>query len=328
MEKKIKEKIFKLSFRKNIRNYMLLIAIIFIGIFFTIANPIFLSFDNFMIMFSNIGTLSCAAIAMSLIILTGGIDLSIGSSLAFAGVIAALVLNATDNMFLGMLTALLITSIVGIINGFAIGKAKLNAVVFTLGMMQMLRSLAYVISNNQPIRITNEAFAFLGYNKIELSNGNEIPIMLFAMIMIYIIAFIFLKYNIFGRRVKLLGGNPKAAKICGIPVENYTIYIYMIAGAIIGLCTIIDVGRVKSVHQWSGLGLEFDAITAVVIGGASMTGGKLDILGTFLGVILLGIVLSGLSLMNVPVYFNGVIKGMLLLAAILINRYMSKKMES
>jgi ribose transport system permease protein len=273
-----------------------------------------------------IAVISIGAIGMSLAVLTGGIDLSIGSNLGLSATMAALVVVSTGNAFLGFISAILIASTVGLINGLMVAKVKVNVIVLTLGMMGICRGLARVISNSFAIKVKNDTFNWLGggYFKLERT---RIPILLFVVIVLYILFYLLLNYSVFGRKLTAIGANVKAARVAGLSVDKNLILIYLIIGVLIGLASIIDVGKISSSTPMTGVGLEFDAVTAVILGGASLRGGKLDIKGTFLGVLLIGVILNGLALLNIFVYSVLVIKGGLLLFAVLINNIFERYQE-
>jgi ribose transport system permease protein len=210
------------------------------------------------------------------------------------------------------------------VNGLLIGKIKINAIVMTLGMLAMGRSLAHVLTNNNAIKLENPVFNWLGGSGIPVGEA-AIPIVLFLIIIFYTVFIIIFNYTTFGRKVAAIGGNADASRVAGIPVDNMVFLIYLITGALIGVAAIADVGRVSSSHPYTGVGLEFNAITAVILGGASIGGGKLDLKGTLLGVIMLGIVLNGLALSNVYVYYISLIKGGLLLVAVISNILIEKR---
>jgi ribose transport system permease protein len=307
----------------NLRIFLLVFTVLFLSVLFGILNPIFFRPQNLMNMVSAMSVLAISSIGMSLVIMSGGLDLSMGSVLALSASCTALVLRSTNNALLGFLTAVGTATLVGTINGFAIGTIKLNAVVFTLGMMAMARSFAQVITSNTSIKIKNGVFNWLGGGSI-LTASFTIPIALFVVIIFYVFFVTLFKRSVFGRKVNAIGGNSHAARIAGIPVEKTLMIIYVINGLLIGVATIIDVGRVSSSNLYAGAGLEFNAITAVIIGGASLSGGKLDLRGTILGVIIMGIVISGLALLNIYVYYLNVIKGSLLFMAVLANILVEK----
>jgi ribose/xylose/arabinose/galactoside ABC-type transport system permease subunit len=308
----------------NFRLMLLLATIIVLFVLFGTLNPIFYRSQNLMNMVSAIAVLAIASIGMSLIILSGGLDLSIGSSLAMSAACAALVIKATNSPYLGFITSIGVAMLIGAINGYAIGKAKLNTVVFTLGMMAMARSLSQVITNNSSIKIKNDIFTWLGSGYVQ-TRFSTIPFTLFLIILFYAFFIALFSYSAFGRRVSAIGGNPDAAKMSGIPTEGTLVVIYVLNGFLVGIASIIDVGRVASYNPYAGVGLEFNAITAVILGGATLSGGKLDLKGTLLGVIVMGIVISGLSLLNIYVYYVNVIKGSLLLVAVISNILLEKR---
>jgi ribose transport system permease protein len=309
---------------RNIRNLLLIITIVILVVIFSLVNPIFLRFQNLMNLVSAIAVLSIGSIGMSLVILSGGLDLSIGSNLAISGACAVLTVQATGNAALGMLVTLAVSSMIGAINGFLIGKIKINAVVMTLAMLAMGRSLAHVSTNNNAIKMNNDVYNRLGGGGISVGQSS-IPNVLFMIIIFYVVFIVIFKYTTFGRKVAAIGGNADAARAAGIPQDRIVFLIYLITGALIGVATIADVGRVSSSHPYAGMGLEFNAITAVILGGASLGGGKLDLKGTLLGVVLLGVVLNGLALSNVYVYYVSIIKGTLLLIAVISNILIEKR---
>lgn len=305
---------------RKFRNRILLFVILVIASIFSILNPTFLRPQSMMNLVSAVSVLSIAAIGQSLILLTGGMDLSIGSSLGLAAALSVMVTNATGNPFLGFLTAIVTTTGIGLINGIMVGKFSINVVVLTLGMMGAARSISMVITNNTAIKVVNTTFNALGGGYFETKLA-RIPYSFFIIIIAYGLFSQILSRTTFGRKIAAVGGNRDAARTAGIPVNNIILFVYTLTGFLIGLACIIDVGRVSSFHPYSGVGLEFDALTAAILGGVSMKGGKLDILGTLLGVILLGVIITGLSLLNIYVYYVQIIKGLLLLAAVLVNTY-------
>ena len=314
---------FKIVVRKNSRNLVLLGLIIIIATIFSLLNPIFLTLQSFMNMVNAIAVVSIAAIGMSLAILTGGIDLSVGSNLGLSATCAALVVTTTGNPFLGFLTAIIVASVIGLFNGLMAGKLKVSIIVLTLGMLGIARSLSRVLSNSFAIKVKNDVFNWLGGGYIKTSTA-RIPISLFIIILIFLLFYFLLNNTIFGRKLTAIGANVSASKVAGLSVDRNIVIIYLLIGVLIGIASIIDVGRISSATPQSGVGLEFDAITAVVLGGASLRGGKLDIKGTFLGVLLVGIVINGLALLNVFVYSVLVIKGGLLFLAVLTNNIVEK----
>ena len=313
----------KLNFKKNLRNLILLLMIIIMISIFSIIKPIFISLQSMMNMVNAISVLSIGALAMSLAILVGGLDLSIGSSLGLSAVCAALVVNITNNPFLGFITAILVASSVGFFNGILIGKLKINTIILTLGMLSILRSLDLVFSNNDSIRVNNKVFNWIGGHVIATNRGN-IPVSIFLILFLYLLLYLLLNNTVLGRRFTAIGVNNNAAKTAGIIVDKNIILIYLLIGFFIGVGSIVEIGIVSSATVQAGVGLEFDAVTAVVLGGASLNGGKLDIKSTFLGVFLIGVIINGMALLNIYVYAGLIFKGLLLLFAIFLNNLFDK----
>jgi len=271
-----------------------------------------------------LSALSLVSIGMTLVILSGGLDLSVGSSMAFAGAAAAYVLNLTGSPLVGFITAIAVASFVGLLNGLLIGKYSLSPVVVTLAMMGIARTGSLVITGASPISIDNDAFKWLG--QASLGKGSTaIPFVLFFVIILYFLFGNIMQKTLFGKNIYALGGNEHAARVSGINTSKYKIYIYMITGVLVGIGSIIIVGRGSAAIPWAGQGLEFEAVTAVILGGTALSGGKGDILGTFLGILLLGILFNGFALMDISPYIQTLVRGLLLLFAVLLNEKMGKK---
>ncbi|MBD3247178.1 ribose ABC transporter permease [Candidatus Pacearchaeota archaeon] len=309
-------------FRNNIRHFALIGIIIILFVLFFSLSPAFRSLESFMNIIRRVMVLGIVSIGMTFVILSGGLDLSIGSNLALSGVVAAIVLNSTGNAFLGFITALAVGSFVGFINGYMIGKLKISSVVLTLATLGMARSLTLVITNASTVRISNPIFGWLGQTSIKTSLAN-IPVAGFLVIFLFIIFGIILNNTLFGRKIYALGSNPVASRIAGLMVEQNTIIVYVLTGLLVGVGSIVMVGRVVSAVPWAGLGLEFEAITAVIIGG-TIKPGEGDLKGTFLGVLMLGILFGGLGVLDISPYFQQIAKGVLLLFAVLIYQFSQK----
>jgi len=268
-------------------------------------------------------TLFVVSIGMSMVMLTGGFDLSVGSNLALAGACGATMLNITKNPFIAILVTIFMASAIGLINGLMIGKLKINSIVLTLAMLGMARSLALVIAKSSTINVKNEVFTWLGAYDVKTLLG-KIPVSLFFIIALYVMFFCVLNYSTFGKRLIAIGGNMFAAKVAGLSVERNIVFAYLITGILVGVGTVISVGRSYSAAPLAGFGLEFEAISVVIIGGVSLGGGKVDIKGTFLSVLLLGIIFNGLTLTNVYSFYVEITKGFILLFAILVNHYLER----
>ena len=312
--------------KDNIR-YLALFGIIAVFyVLFSFVSDSFFTFSTTMNIVRQSAGLSLAAIGMTMIILTGGIDLSVGSAVALAGVIGALVMqaNGTDsvsNGLIGMLAVIGTAVLIGFVNGFASGYLKIAPFIVTLATMSLARGLALTISNASRVVIENDFFNFIGMSNIV---GN-VPASLLLVIAAYIAAFYLLRKTVFGRRTYAIGDNPVASRASGINVEKQTLLVYMAAGIFVGLSTIILLGRSGTAQPLAGIGMEFEVITAVVLGGASLFGGIGNLKGTILGVILISVIFTGLGMLDIPPFVNYLVKGSLILVAVLGNQTIIKR---
>ena len=281
---------------------------------FALTTKNFLAFKNFMNIVRQTSVIAVLSIGMTYVILTGGIDLSIGSNIALSGAIAVIVLQSTGSTVLSLITAIVVGILVGVVNGFMIGKLRISAFIASLAMMSSARGLTMMVTNAGSIRIENQVYTFISQKDIF-----GIPFVFFIVLIMF---FIFAKINssfLFGKQVYAIGGNPLAAKAMGINVERVIMKVYMLQGGLAGLGAILTVGRVSSAQPWAGLNVEFEAITAVVLGGTSLMGGIGSIYGTVFGAILVGVISNGLGLMSISSYFEFIVKGMLILIAVFID---------
>nr|WP_285856707.1 ABC transporter permease [Peribacillus frigoritolerans] len=277
--------------------------------------PNFLDTANLLNVLKQVSIIAILAAGMTIVILTGGIDLSVGATVALSGVISVMVSSAGVNPIIAMLSGVLVGYAVGLINGFLTAKAKLPAFIVTLGSFTYVRGLAYVISGGYPIVLQNETFKFIGGGSIF-----GIPTPIYIMSLVYVVMFFVLKYTMFGRHIYAIGGNEEAARLTGIKVEKSLINVYSISGLLAGLGGVVLAGRLFSGQPTAGQMYELDAIAAVILGGTSLTGGKGKIIGTIIGVLIMGVISNGLTLMDVNYYWQLVVKGGVIVAAVLLDR--------
>ena len=307
--------------KDNIR-YLALFGIIAVFyVLFSFVSDSFFTFSTTMNIVRQSAGLSLAAIGMTMIILTGGIDLSVGSAVALAGVVGALVMqaNGTNSAscgLIGMLAVIGTAVLIGFVNGFASGYLKIAPFIVTLATMSLARGLALTISNASRVVIENDFFNYIGMSNIV---GN-IPASLLLVIAAYVAAFYLLRKTVFGRKTYAVGDNPVASRASGINVEKQTLLVYMVAGIFVGLSTIILLGRSGTAQPLAGIGMEFEVITAVVLGGASLFGGIGNLKGTILGVVLISVIFTGLGMLDIPPFVNYLVKGSLILVAVLGNQ--------
>ncbi len=294
-----------------------LIAAASIG--FGIANENFYSLTNLGILLRSISVLFLVSMGMTFVMLTGGIDLSVGSNVAFSGGVGVVALTTTGSATAGFVAALLAGMAIGWVNGFFIGRLRLSAFMVTLATFALARGLALVIYGADSINVDNGAFLWLGGT----SWGN-LPVVIPFVAMVFIALSVVLYRTVFGREVYATGSNFNTAFVLGRRPERTLIWVYILTGFLAGLSAIITVGRVSSGQPWTGLYLEFDAITAVILGGTALAGGRGRLLGTILGVLLYGIIINGLVLTGTNPFLQSLIKGLILLGVVLLDTFTQK----
>ncbi len=297
--------------------YLVLIGLIVIAsVGFSVANDNFYSLTNVGILLRSIAVLFLLSMGMTFIMLTGGIDLSVGSNVAFSGGVGVITLTSTGSAFLGFGAAIAAGMLIGAVNGFFVGRLKLSAFMVTLATFALARGMALVIYDATVINVSNTTFLWLG----GVSWGN-MPVVIPFIALVFAALSVLLYKTSFGRDVYAAGSNFATAFVLGRRPERTLVWIYVLSGALAGLSAIITVGRVSSGQPWAGLNLEFDAITAVILGGTSLFGGRGRLLGTILGVLLYGIIINGLVLTGTNPYLQSLIKGLILLGVVLLDNY-------
>lgn len=305
------------------RNLLYLSLLIIIGILvtiFTLANTRFLSFNNVMNITRQTCVISIVAIGMTFIIIVQGIDLSVGSNIAFGGAIGVVVMNLTGNPYVGMIATILSCSAIGLLNGVVIGRININPLIMTLGTMCIARGLALGILNAVSINVTDNPFDWLGQSQL-----GAIPVVGIFLVASYIIFHLILSRTSYGLKVYAVGGNRLTARALGINANLVTMSAYILTGALVGIGSIITVGRLASAQPWAGLGLEFDVITAVIIGGTSLRGGEGNILGTLLGAIIIGVLTNGLAFTDLSPFLLHVFRGFMIVAIVFIDNIMHRE---
>ena len=301
---------------------MLVIFIVFFAVM-SFASPYFLTPSNIMNVMSQVSSTSMLAIGMTIVIITSGIDLSVGSILGLSGMIGGMVLMNTQNVFLGVLVILLVGVLMGLVNGFLIGYLQLPAFIVTLGMMEIGRSLDYVISDANTASKFPEVYSFLGKGRI----GGSFPVyIIFILIMFAIFIWIMSKTK-FGRYLYALGSNMEAARLTGINVKFNVMMAYVISGLMCGFAAWIMTSRLMACDATYGDGNEMDAIAAAVIGGTSMSGGKGTLWGTIIGVLLVGFLRNALNLLGVNPYWQGTAIGAVIVIAVLAEKLSKLKVK-
>lgn len=299
-----------------VRKYGLILALLLGVVILSIISDAFLTFNNLMNVLRQVSINGILAVGMTLVILTAGIDLSIGALMAVAAVIAAsIVAQNPDAVFPALLAAIAASSLLGGVSGVMSTKLNVAPFIATLAMMTIARGIALIYTNGRPITIQSEAFKYLGQGYI---GPVPVPVVIFALVTA-IFSFILYKTK-FGRYIYAVGGNENAAHVSGIRVHRVKIWVYIINGALAGLAGALLASRISSGQPNSGLGYELDAIAAVVIGGTSLFGGRGSMLGTIVGVLIIGVINNGLNLLNVSSYWQQIIKGLIIAGAVIMDQ--------
>lgn len=309
----------KILQNKTISKYKYVIGLILFSVVISIMNPRFLSISNLLNVFRQTSINSIIAAGMTFVILTGGIDLSVGSTLAISGAIAASMVAVGANTILVVLVALAIGGAIGAFNGFVISKGKVQPFIATLAAMTLVRGYTLVYTQGKPISTGYEKNAEI-FAKIGEGYFLGIPVPIYLMIAVFAISFYVLKYTRLGRYVYALGGNEEATFLSGINTNKIKIYVYTISGIFSALAGIIITSRLSSAQPQAGSGYELDAIAAVVLGGTSLAGGSGGVIGTIVGALIIGILNNALNLMNVSSYYQLLAKGLVILVAVLLDR--------
>lgn len=276
--------------------------------------PNFNRVDNLLNIARAISINAILAAGMTVVILTGGIDLSVGSTIAVSGVVAVIVAIAGVPAPAAVLVGMGVGALCGLVNGWLTAYLALAPFIVTLGTMTFLRGLAYTITDGQPIVSSSLNFRDLGNGYL-----GPIPIPVIVMIAVYAVVWFVLERTRYGRHVYAVGGNAEAAKLAGVRVKRVVTSVYVLAGACAGLAGVIFSARVISAQPTAGTGYELDAIAAVVLGGTSLAGGRGRIVGTLIGSVILGVLSTGLILLNVQFFTQLLIKGVVIILAVAID---------
>ncbi len=302
------------TFLLKLKEYPAVVGFLGIVVFFSLLSDRFLTVSNFMIVLRQVSIHAIIAFGMTFVILSGGIDLSVGSIFAFSAVVLASVLKSGE-VFLGILTALAVGTLFGAFNGVIIAKGKIQPFIVTLATMAIGRSLTLVYTQGMPITGFPRTFRVIGRG---LYFGIPVPVII--MLGIFAVMWYISNYTKLGLYIYAIGGNETAAKLSGVKVDNYKIVVYMISGVFSAVGAIILTSRLNSAQPTFGMGYELDAIAAVVLGGASLTGGKGSVVGTLFGALIMGILNNGLNLLNVSPFYQQAVKGIVILIAVLLER--------
>jgi L-arabinose transport system permease protein len=280
---------------------------IFVEHFFSIENMLGLALSV-----SQIGMVACT---MMFCLASRDFDLSVGSTVAFSGVLCAMVLNATGSTTLGIIAAVVAGSVIGWVNGAVIAYLRINALITTLATMEIVRGLGFIVSHGQAVGVSSDTFIALGGLSLF---GISLPI--WVTLICFIVFGVMLNNTVYGRNTLAIGGNPEASRLAGINVERTRVYIFLVQGAVTALAGVILASRITSGQPNSAEGFELNVISACVLGGVSLLGGRATISGVVIGVLIMGTVENVMNLMNIDAFYQYLVRGAILLAAVLLDQ--------
>jgi ribose/xylose/arabinose/galactoside ABC-type transport system permease subunit len=304
--------------RIGLHNLSLILALVaLIAIFGGIRPDVFFSSRNLLNIGMGVAILGVLAIAQTAVIVSGGLDISVGSIVGLTTVATAMVIQITENAGIGLVAGIGVGAVAGLVNGLLITIGRVNAVIVTLGTMAIFRGIAFILSDGQSVSIFDDTFRWIG---VGLVFGLPVPI--WIMTLVAIAFWVFLHKSIVGRNLYAIGGNPVVARLSGMNLNHYRISMYVLSGAVAGIGGILLAARTGSGQPISGSqGLELEAITAAFLGGCAMAGGKGTVIGALLAVAVLGVLSNGMILTAVPTFYQMLAKGTLLILAVLLAEY-------
>ena len=306
MEKDIKSLLFK---------YKSLIGLILLCAVISCIAPRFLTVTNILNVFTQVSVNAIIAVGMCFVILTGGIDLSVGSTLAITGAVAATLAQKNINVFAILIAVLIIGALIGWFNGIIVAKGKIQAFIVTLATMTVFRGITYVYTDGTPISGLGTDFTVIGNGTLA-----GIPLPVIIIILVVLVAWYVLSQTRYGRYVYAVGGNEDSARLSGINTDKIKTLVYVLCGATAALSAVVVTSRIGSASPNAGTGFELDAIAAVVLGGTSLSGGEGSVIGTIIGAMIICVLNNGLNLMNVSPFYQLIVKGFVILLAVMLDK--------
>lgn len=311
-------------------NLSLIIALGALVAMISSQTPYFFEPRNLMNIGMNLSVVGILGVGMTIVIVSSGLDISVGSIAGAASVVSAMMVTMAGTVPGGVLAGVSIGAVLGMLNAVIINWLRVNPVVATLATFSAYRGLAFLIApGGRPIGVLDQDFAWLGSGRVlEAGAFPGVPVSLIMLVLIAVAGHFVLASTVFGRSVYAMGGNPAAARLAGINLNRMRFYIYSISGALAGLAGILVTARTSSGQPASGTqGLELEAITAVFLGGALLAGGKGTVVGTMLAVMLLATLSNGMNLLGIPTFYQLVAKGFLLVVAVAIGQWRVARAE-
>lgn len=304
----------------NWTEYAMLIALIALLLVFSVSANGFLSKENILNILRQVAIMGICSVGMTMVIITGGIDLSVGSLVGVACVLGATLMAGGVHPIIAIAACLVVGAVIGLVNGVLINVVGMFPMIATLATMTILRGVAYLISGGMPVYGLPTPFLFLGQGYIL-----GIPVPVLVMVIIFIVGYVVLNKTIFGRTVYGIGGNKEASRLSGVSVRKVIYKVYLLEGILGALAGIILLSRINSGQPNAGNGYEMDIVTACVLGGTSVAGGEGKIKGVLIGVLFMGVLTNGMVLMDIQDYWQRVVKGVVLILAVALDNFSKKR---
>lgn len=296
------------------QNLLLLGVLLVICIGVTIVNPSFVKLTNIVSIFQQVSVLGILTMAMALLLISGGIDLSIGMIMALSGVVISRVITDGGPIWLAILLGVATATAAGTLNGVIVSLTKTMPLIITLGMASVYFGIALIVSGGGFMNFSG-AFDSIGRTRI----AGIFPTTLIFLFVVVILSFLLLNYTRFGRRIVAIGGNEENAYLSGIRLNRYKTAVYAIGGLLAGIASIVLVSRLDSIVATAGTGYELSALTAAVIGGVTFEGGRGSIVGAFIGVMLMGVIANAMTILSVDSYLQTAITGGIIVVAVILS---------
>lgn len=304
----------------HFRESTTLIPLLIICTVVTLYNPVFLSYYNFISISRAISLTAIVALGMTFVLVARELDLSVGSILGLSGVIAGLVLVKGAPLIVGILAGVLTGLFMGMLNGLMTIRLRIPSLIVTLGTLYAGRGMVYVITQGMPIYPMPQGLQDLGVGKIA-----GIPNAVYILVVMAILAHFILTRTVYGREVRAVGGNPEAARVTGINVDRVRMSVFLLTGLCAGIAGVLMLGRLNSAEPGAGEALELTVIASTIIGGTSLFGGWGTIAGTIIGTALTGVLVNALVLLRVPAYWEKVVVGAIIIAAVTLDQYQRRQ---
>ena len=296
------------------------LTLIILFVILCFASPYFLTVTNLSSVVRQTAVINVMALGMTLVIISGGIDLSVGSILAMGGLFGTMMMQAGQPVLVGVAVGLLTGCLCGFVNGTLVTRLKINPFIVTLGTMGIIRGLTLLISNGLPVHQVPKEFSYLGEGMLL-----GVPFVLWLLVICALAVHVILEHTRLGRYAFAIGSNPDAAYYAGIPVNFHTVAVYSICGMLTGLAGMIEASRLMTGQPTAGQGYELQAIAAVVIGGGSLRGGEGTVLGTLVGAFIMGLLANGSDLLGISPYLQQAIIGAVIILAVTVDELRKRK---